>query len=62
MDNIIKVKTKTKETFRSKSTGKTYATKEEFLQQHALEDLAQDLTVTIDPKGLEVLSAAMKKK
>ena len=61
MDNILKIKTKTKETFRSKLTNKTYSTKEEFLKHHTEDDLAQDLTVTIDPKGLEVLSAAMKK-
>ena len=53
MDEPVKIETKTKHTFRSKSTNKTYETKEEFLKNHAEDDLAVDTAVTVTNKGLE---------
>jgi hypothetical protein len=47
MDKVVKIETKTKHTFRSKSTNKTYDTKEEFLRNHKEEDLAIDTAVTV---------------
>ena len=42
MDKVVKIETVSKQTFRSKSTNKTYDTKEEFLRNHKEEDLAVD--------------------
>ena len=42
MDKVVKIDTETKHTFRSKSTNKTYSTKEEFLLHHEENDLAVD--------------------
>ena len=58
----IKIETKTKQTFRSKSTDKTYETKEEFLKNHQEDDLAVDTTVTVTNKGLDLLQKVMGKK
>ena len=52
----IKIETKTKQIFRSKSTEKTYDTKEEFLKNHQEDDLAVDTTVTVTNKGLMFIS------
>ena len=62
MDNIHKIECKTEESFKSKKTGKTYKTKEEFLKENAIEDLQQDLSVTITNKGLELLQKVMSQK
>ena len=62
MDKIIKIETKTKQTFRSKSTDKTYETKEEFLKNHAEDDLAVDTAVTVTNKGLNLLQKVMGQK
>lgn len=62
MDNIHKIECKTEESFKSKTTGKTYKSKEEFLKENAIEDLQQDLSVTITNKGLELLQKVMNQK
>ena len=59
MDNIVKIETETKQTFRSKSTNKIYDTKEEFLRNHKEEDLAIDTAVTVTNKGLDLLQKVM---
>ena len=58
----IKIETETKQIFRSKSTNKTYDTKEEFLNHHQEDDLAVDTTVTVTNKGLDLLQKIMGKK
>jgi len=60
MDKPIKIETVTKQTFRSKSTDKTYDTKEEFLRNHKEEDLAIDTAVTVTNKGLDLLQKVMQ--
>jgi hypothetical protein len=62
MDNIHKIECQTEESFKSKKTGKTYKSKEEFLKENAIEDLQQDLSVTITNKGLELLQKVMNQK
>ena len=57
---IVKIETVTKQTFRSKSTNKTYDTKEEFLRNNKEEDLAIDTTVTVTNKGLNLLQKVMQ--
>jgi hypothetical protein len=59
MDKLVKIETETKQTFRSKSTNKTYDTKEEFLRNHKEEDLAIDTAVTVTNKGLDLLQKVM---
>jgi len=60
MDKVVKIETVTKQTFRSKSTDKTYDTKEEFLRNHKEEDLAVDTAVTVTNKGLDLLQKVMQ--
>jgi len=60
MDKPVKIETVTKQTFRSKSTNKTYDTKEEFLRNHKEEDLAIDTAVTVTNKGLDLLQKVMQ--
>jgi len=62
MDNLVKIETETKHTFRSKSTNKTYASKELFLANHSEEDLAIDTAVTVTNKGLNLLQKVMGQK
>mgnify|MGYP003978571113 FL=1 len=57
-----KIETTTKHTFRSKSTNKSYETKEEFLQHHAEDDLAVDTAVTVTNEGLNLLQKIMGQK
>ena len=59
---IPKIETVTTNTYRSKSTKKTYKSKEEFLQNHNEEDLAVDMTVTVTNKGLDLLQKVMSDK
>ena len=59
MDDIVKIETETKQTFRSKSTDKTYSTKEDFLKNHSEDDLAVDTAVTVTNKGLQLLQKVM---
>jgi len=60
MDKPVKIETTSKQTFRSKSTDKTYDTKEEFLRNHKEEDLAVDTAVTVTNKGLDLLQKVMQ--
>ncbi len=60
MDNLPKIECKTVEIIKSKKTGKTYNTMEEFLKENVIEDLQKDLSVTITNKGLELLQKVMK--
>jgi hypothetical protein len=62
MDEPVKIETTTKYTFRSKSTNKTYETKEEFLKNHVEDDLAVDTAVTVTNKGLNLLQKVMNQK
>ena len=62
MDNLVKIDTETKHTFRSKSTNKTYDSKEAFLQYHKEEDLAVDTAVTVTNEGLNLLQKVMGQK
>jgi hypothetical protein len=62
MDNLPKIECKTLEIIRSKKTGKTYNTMEDFLKENAIEDLQKDLSVTITNKGLELLQKVMSQK
>ena len=62
MDNIPKIECTTEEIIRSKKTGKTYNTMEEFLKENAIEDLQKDLSVTITNEGLELLQKVMSQK
>jgi len=59
---LVTIETETKQTFRSKSTHKTYSTKEEFLQYHQEDDLAVDTAVTVTNKGLDLLQKVMGRK
>jgi hypothetical protein len=62
MDNLPKIECKTLEIIRSKKTGKTYNTMEEFLKENAIEDLQKDLSVTITNEGFELLQKVMSQK
>ena len=62
MDNLPKIECKTLEIIRSKKTGKTYNTMEDFLKENAIEDLQKDLSVTITNEGLELLQKVMSQK
>jgi hypothetical protein len=62
MDNLPKIECKTLEIIRSKKTGKTYNTMEEFLKENTIEDLQKDLSITISNKGLELLQKVMSQK
>ena len=59
---IVTIETVTKQTFRSKSTNKTYDSKEAFLQNHKEDDLAVDTAVTVTNKGLDLLQKVMGRK
>jgi len=58
MDN----KTNTEEIIKSKKTGKTYKTMEDFLKENVMEDLQKDLFVKISPEGLNLMQRIMNKK
>ena len=62
MDKVVKIETETKHTFRSKSTNKTYDSKELFLVNHPEEDFAVDTAVTVTNKGLDLLQKVMGRK
>jgi hypothetical protein len=59
---IVKIKTETKQTFRSKSTNKTYDSKETFLQHHKEDDLAVDTTVTVTNEGIRLITESNESK
>jgi hypothetical protein len=56
------IECQTVEIIKSKKTGKTYKTMEEFLKENPMEDLQKDLSVTITNKGLELLEKVMNQK
>jgi len=62
MDNIPKIECMTEEIIRSKKTGKTYKTMEDFLKENVMEDLQKDLFVKISPEGLNLMQRIMNKK
>ena len=62
MDNLVEIECKTVEKFKSKTTGKTYITKEEFLKENKEEDLIVDLTIKVTNEGLHVLQKVMNQK
>ena len=62
MDKVVKIETETKHTFRSKSTNKTYNSKELFLVNHTEDDLAVDTAVTVTNEGLNLLQKVMNQK
>ena len=62
MDNIPKIECKTEEIIKSKKTGKTYNTMEDFLKENTIEDLQKDLSITISNEGLELLQKVMNKE
>ena len=62
MDNLPKIECQTLEIIRSKKTGKTYNTMEDFLKENTIEDLQKDLSITVSNKGLELLQKVMKQK
>jgi hypothetical protein len=58
MDNI----TNTEEIIKSKKTGKTYKTMEDFLKENTIEDLQKDVSIKISSKGLDLFQKVMNKK
>ena len=58
MDNT----TNTEEIIKSKKTGKTYKTMEDFLKENTLEDLQKDVSIKISNKGLDLFQKVMNKK
>ena len=62
MDNLPKIECKTLEIIRSKKTGKTYNTMEDFLKENTIEDLQKDISITITNEGLELLQKVMSQK
>ena len=61
MDNIPKIECTTEEVIKSKKTGKTYQTMEDFLKENVMEDLQKDVSITIS-KGLDLFQKVMNKK
>jgi hypothetical protein len=62
MDNLPKIECKTVEVIKSKKTGKTYNTMEDFLKENTIEDLQKDLSVIITNEGLELFKKVMDNK
>ncbi len=62
MDNLPKIECQTEEVIKSKKTGKTYKTMEDFLKENVKEDLQKDLFVKISPEGLSLMQKIMNKK
>ena len=54
MDNLPKINCTTITTYRNTKTGETYKEKKEG------PDIVQDVTVTVSPKGLDMLQKVMK--
>jgi len=55
MDNLPKINCTTIVTYRNTKTGEVFKDKKEG------EDIVQDVTVQVSPKGLEILQKVMKK-
>ena len=62
MDNIVKIECITEEIIKSKKTGKTYKTMDDFLKENKQEDLQKDLNVKVTNKGLEMFKKFMSEK
>ena len=62
MDNIVKIECITEEIIKSKKTGKTYKTMDDFLKENKIEDLQKDLNVKVTNKGLDLMQKIMNKK
>jgi hypothetical protein len=62
MDNLPKIECQTVEIIKSKKTGKTYKTIEEFLQENTIEDLQKDVSIVVTNEGLELLQKVMNQK
>jgi len=62
MDSLPKIECNTVEIIKSKKTGKTYNTMEEFLKENTIEDLQKDLSITVTNKGLELFKKVMNQK
>ena len=62
MDNLPKIECETVESFKSKITGKTYNSKEDFLKENKEEDLVVDLIVKVTNEGLAVFQKVMDQK
>jgi hypothetical protein len=58
MDNT----TNTEEIIKSKKTGKTYNTMDDFLKENTIEDLQKDVSIKISSKGLDLFQKVMNKK
>ena len=59
---MVEIECKTEESFKSKTTGKTYKTKEDFLKENTIEDLQKDVSIKISSKGLDLFQKVMNKK
>jgi len=59
---IVKIETKTMETFRNKKTGQVYADQKEanFDLTAQPGDIVKDVTVTVTNKGLDLLQKVMQ--
>ena len=57
MDKLIN----TEEIIKSKKTGKTYKTMEEFLKENTIDDLQKDVSITIN-RGLDLFQKVMHKE
>ena len=62
MDNIVKIECITEEIIKSKKTGKTYKTMDDFLKENKQEDLQKDLNIKVTNKGLDLMQKIMNKK
>ena len=62
MGDVIKIECKTKETIKSKKTGKTYENMQEFLKENTMEDLQKDLNVMVTNKGLDLMNKIFNNK
>jgi hypothetical protein len=62
MDNIPKIECQTVEIIKSKKTGKTYKTVEEFLKENTMEDIQKDISIVVTNEGLELLQKVMNQK
>ena len=56
MDNLPKINCTTITTYRNTKTGEIYKEKKEG------PDIVQDCTVTVDPKGLEIIQKVMQQQ
>ena len=61
MDNIVKIECITEEIIKSKKTGKTYKTMDDFLKENKMEDLQNDEELSIENKYLEYTKGYIKK-